>query len=77
MLELPHHLQHRIAYKKRTEIVVEIVASLEEEGQTPSAHYVFDNGVLTGGLTRLIESKGKPWVSELESSRHILWETQW
>lgn len=77
VLELLHHLQHRLAYKKRTEMVVEIVASLEEEGQFPSAHYAFDNGVLTLELTRLIERKGKHWVSELESSRHILWEDQW
>ena len=77
VLELLHHLQHRLAYKKRTEIVVEVVTSLEEEGQFPSAHYAFDNGVLTLELTRLIESKGKHWVSELESSRHILWQDQW
>src|SRR5262245_34793266 len=77
LLELLHHLQHRLAYKKRTEMVVEIGAHLEEEGQFPSAHYAFDNGVLTLELTRLIESKGKHWVSELESSRHILWEDQW
>lgn len=37
----------------------------------------FDNGVLTLDLTRLIESKGKPWVSEVESSRLILWKDQW
>jgi hypothetical protein len=33
--------------------------------------------VLTLELTRLIESKGNHWVSEVESSRHILWENQW
>ena len=33
--------------------------------------------MLTLELTRLIESKGKHWVSELESSRHILWQDQW
>jgi len=38
VLELLPHLQHRLAYKKRPEIVVEIVASLEEEGHFPSAH---------------------------------------
>ena len=43
----------------------------------PQAHYAFDTGVLTLELTRRIESKGKHWVSELESSRHILWEDQW
>jgi hypothetical protein len=28
-------------------------------------------------LARLIESKGKHWVSELEGSRHIQWVGQW
>jgi hypothetical protein len=77
LLELLHHLGHRLAYKKRTEIVVEMVAQLEEEGQFPHADYAFDNGVLTVELTRLIESKGKHWVSEVESSRHILWQDRW
>ena len=77
LLELLHHVEHRLAYKKRTEIVVEVVAQLEEEGKFPQADYAFDNGVLTLELTRLIESKGKHWVSELESSRHILWKDQW
>jgi hypothetical protein len=77
LLELLHHVEHRLAYKKRTEIVVEVVAQLEEEGKFPQADYAFDNGVLTLELTRLIEGKGKHWVSELESSRHILWKDQW
>src|SRR5262245_40215122 len=77
LLELLHHLEHRLAYKKRTEIVVEMVAQLEEEGRFPQADYAFDNGVLTVELTRLIESKGKHWVSEVESSRHILWQDTW
>ena len=77
VLELLHHMEHRLAYKKRTEIVVEMVAQLEEEGKFPQADYAFDNGVLTLELTRLIESKGKHWVSEVESSRHILWQDQW
>lgn len=77
LLELLHHLQHRLAYKKRTEIVVEMVAQLEAEGKFPQADYAFDSGVLTLELTRLIESKGKHWVSELERSRHILWADQW
>lgn len=33
--------------------------------------------MLTLELTRLIESKGKHWVSEGESSRHILWHEEW
>jgi hypothetical protein len=77
LLELLHHLEHKLAYKERTEIVVEMVTQLEEEGQFPQADYAFDNGVLTLELTRLIESKGKHWVSALESSRHILWQEQW
>jgi hypothetical protein len=77
LLELLHHLAHKLAYKKRTEIVVEMVAQLEEEGQFPQADYAFDNGVLTVELTRLIESKGKHWVREVESSRHILWQDEW
>jgi hypothetical protein len=77
LMELLHHLEHKLAYKKRTEIVVEMVAQLEEEGQFPHADYAFDNGVLTLELTRLIESKGKRWVSEVESSRHILWKDEW
>jgi hypothetical protein len=77
LLELLHHVEHKLAYKKRTEIVVEIVKQLEEEGHFPHADYAFDNGVLTVELTRLIESKGKHWVSEIESSRLILWQDQW
>jgi hypothetical protein len=77
LLELLHHLEHKLAYKKRTEIVVEMVAQLEEEGRFPQADYAFDNGVLTVELTRLIESKDKHWVSEVESSRHILWQDAW
>lgn len=77
LLELLHHLEHKLAYRKRTEIVVEMVTLLEEEGKFPQADYAFDNGVLTLELTRLIESKGKHWVSEFESSRHILWQDKW
>jgi hypothetical protein len=77
LLELRHHLEHRLGDKKRTEIVVEMAAQLEEEGKFPQADYAFDNGVLTIELTRLIESKGKHWVSELESSRHIFWKDEW
>jgi hypothetical protein len=76
-LELLHHLEHKLAYKKRTEIVVEMVRQLEEEGKFPQADSAFDNGVLTIELTRLIESKGKHRVSELESSRLILWHDRW
>jgi hypothetical protein len=77
LLELLHHVQHRLAYKKRTEIVVEMVKQLEEEGNFPHADYAFDNGVFTLELARLIESKGKHWVSEVESSRLILWHDAW
>ena len=33
LLELLHHMEHHLAYKKRTEIVVKMVAQLEEEGK--------------------------------------------
>ena len=74
LLELLHYHHHRLEYRKRTEIAVEIVRQLGDEGQFPHVHYAFDNGVLTLELTRLIESRGKQWVSEIEVSRHIQWE---
>jgi len=77
LLELLHYHQHRLAYRKRTELAVEIVRQLEVEGHFPKAHYAFDHGVLTLELTRLIESGGKHWVSEVEISRHIQWQGHW
>jgi len=77
VLELFHHLLHRLGYKKRTEIALEMVQQPEQEGQFPQAHYAFDNGVLTLELTRGIERVGKHWVSEVECSRHIQWQGQW
>jgi hypothetical protein len=58
-------------------MVVEIVRQLEAEGQFPQAQYAVDNGVLSLPLTRLIETHGKHWVSELESSRGLQWQGQW
>jgi hypothetical protein len=77
LLELLHHLAHRLAYKKRAEIAVEIVRQLEGEGHFPQASYAFDHGLLTLELAREIEGVGKHWVSELECSRHIQWYGQW
>ena len=77
VLELLHHFLHRQSYRKRTELVREMVQQLEEEGQFPQANYAFDNGVLTVELTSLIERVGKHWVSELEGSRHIQWQGRW
>jgi hypothetical protein len=77
LVELLAFQRNRQAYRKRTEMIVEIVQELEKEGQFPLAHYAFDNGVLTLPLTRLIESSGKHWVSEIESSRHINWYGAW
>src|SRR5688572_26382727 len=76
-LELLHHLEPKLADKKRTEIGVEMVAQLEAAGQFPHADYAFENGVVTLDLTRLIESKGKHGVSEIESSRLLLWKDEW
>jgi hypothetical protein len=58
-------------------MAVEIVKQIEDEGHFPQADYAFDNGVLTRELTKLIEDRGKHWVSEIESSRHINWQGQW
>jgi hypothetical protein len=77
LLEVLHYRIHQLRYRKRTEIAVEIVRQLETEGQFPQAHYAFDNGVLTLELTRLIESRGKHWVSEVEASRHSQWLGHW
>lgn len=77
LIELLHHYQHRLSYKKRTEMAVEIVKQIEAEGNYPQADYAFDQGVLTVELTNLIESVGKHWVSEIEKTRLILWEGQW
>jgi hypothetical protein len=77
LLALHQQLEHKLAYKKRTEIVVEMVRPLEEQGQFSPADSAFDNGGLTVELTRGIDSKGKHGVSELESARLILWQEQW
>jgi hypothetical protein len=77
LLELLHYRAPQLGYRKRTEIAVEIGRQLEAEGQFPQAPYAFDNGVLTLELTRLIESSGKHWVSELEVARHIQWQGRW
>src|SRR5919198_1294419 len=74
LLEWLHDYRHRLEYRQRTEIAVAIVRQLEAEGQFPPAHYAFDQGVLTVELTRLIESRGKQWVSEVEVSRPIQWQ---
>jgi hypothetical protein len=77
LLELLHHRTHRLAYKRRTEIAVEIVQQLEQEGHFPQANYAFDTGLLTVELARCIEGMGKHWVSEVECSRHIQWQGHW
>lgn len=43
--ELLHYHKNRLAYRKRTEIAVDIVRQLEAEGQFPQADYAFDQGV--------------------------------
>jgi tetratricopeptide (TPR) repeat protein len=77
LVELLSYHRIRLAYRKRTEMAVEMVRLIESEGQFPEANYAFDNGVLTLDLTQLIESKDKHWVSEIECSRHINWEGHW
>lgn len=77
LIELLHYHKNRLEYRKRTEIAALIVCQVEAEGQFPTADYAFDNGVLTVELTTVIESAGKHWVSEIESSRNILWNDRW
>ncbi len=61
LIELLYYQKNRLAYRKRTEIAVEIVRQIEAEGQFPDANYAFDNGVLTLALTKVIEQSGKHW----------------
>ena len=67
LLELLHYLQHKLEYKKRTEIALDLVKQIEQEGHFPEANYAFDNGVLNLDLTRFIEKCGKHWVSEADA----------
>ena len=76
-IDLLHYHKNRLAYRKRTEIAVEIVRRLEAEGHFPQAHYAFDNGVLSLPLTQSIEQYGKHWIAEVECSRLIQWQGQW
>jgi hypothetical protein len=75
--ELFYYQKNRLAYRKRTEIAVDIVKEIEKEGQFAEANYAFDNGVLTLALTEVIEKSGKHWVSEIEKSRNINWKGSW
>ncbi len=77
LLELLHYLKHEREYKKRTEIALELVQQIEQEGHFPEAHYAFDNGVLSLDLTEFIETRDKHWVSEIECSRNIQWGGNW
>jgi hypothetical protein len=77
LVELLSYESHQRAYKKRTELFVEIVQQLEEEGNFPDVDYVFDNGVLSRPLTAYIETQGKYWLSDLEKSRNINWKGRW
>ena len=77
LLELLHYELHLKRYKKVTEMAKDAVGQIEDEGHFPQADYAFDNGVLCLPLCRLIEERGKHWVSELEISRHINWKGRW
>ena len=77
LVELLHYQKNRLAYRKRTEIAVEIVHQLESSGQFQDADYAFDQGILSRPLTEIIEAQGKHWVTEVERSRNIMWNGQW
>ena len=77
LIELLSYEVHRRAYKTRTDLFLELVQQLEQEGVFPEADYVFDNGVLSRPVTAYIEQCGKYWLSEIEKSRNICWRGQW
>ena len=77
LLELLHYQKNRLAYRKRTEIAVEMVRQIETEGQFPDVDYAFDQGMLSVPLTKIIEASGKHGVTEIERSRNIMWHGQW
>ncbi len=77
LLELLHYQKNRLAYRKRTEIAVDIVRQLESSGQFSNADYAFDQGILSRPLTEVIEKNGKHWVTEVERSRNVMWGGQW
>jgi hypothetical protein len=72
-LELWHPHKQRVAYRERTELVVEVVGQLEQGGPFPQAPSAFDTGARTLERTRLLESQGQHGVSELERSRNSQW----
>ena len=77
LVELLHYHKNRLAYRKRTEIAVDLVRQIESESKFPNADYAFDQGVLSRPLTELIEASDKHWVTEVERSRNIMWGGQW
>ncbi len=76
-LELMYDERHRKRYRKTTEIAVDIVRRIEDEGHFPEADDAFDNGLLNLNLAREIEKRGQYWTSELEVSRHINGKGRW
>ena len=68
---------HCLGYTQRTEIALELVKQVAQEGHCPQAHSAFDNGGLRLGWTRCIEAAGKHWGRELACSRHRQWQGQW
>ena len=77
LLELLHYDKHCRKHRKNTEIAVEIVLRIEEEGLFPLTHYAFDNGILCLELANCIEKAGKHWVSKAEKSRNVMWKGKW
>lgn len=75
--KLLHYRKNRLVYRKRIEMVVDIVHQLEAEGNFPKADYAFDCGLLSRSLTEVIKASGQHWVSEIECSRLIIRKGQW
>ena len=76
VLELLHHLGHRLGEKKRTARALDIVPQLAQAGPFPSAHDPVDHGVLRRELRRGSAHAGPHGGSEPACARHSHWQGQ-
>jgi len=77
LLDLLAYHSHQERYQTRTDMAAAMIRQLESEGGFEDADYAFDNGLFCKQVVAAIEEAGKEWVSELETSRKVLWKDQW
>ena len=70
-------LPRGVKEKKPAEIVYTLISDLEQRQMFPEAPYVLGGRLLTPGLARLIENRGKHWVGQLEGHCPIQWAGPW